>query len=83
MEMARLLILSATGSLGRQLLQQSLAAGHEVTVFVRTPSRLPPEAVGRVAVHTGDLSTPVHGPSTPPASSTGYRCGFRAASVTR
>jgi uncharacterized protein len=57
MEMARLLILGATGSLGRQVLQQSLAAGHEVTVFVRTPSRLPPEAVGRVAVHTGDLST--------------------------
>jgi hypothetical protein len=54
--MARLLILGATGSLGRQVLQQSLAAGHEVTAFVRTPSRLPPEAVGRVAVHAGDLS---------------------------
>jgi hypothetical protein len=25
--------------------------------MVRTPSRLPPEAVGRVAVHAGDLST--------------------------
>jgi putative NADH-flavin reductase len=53
---ARLLVLGATGSLGRHVLQQSLAAGHEVTAFVRTPSRLPPEVVGRVAVHTGDLS---------------------------
>ncbi len=59
--MARLLILGATGSLGRHVLRQALAAGHEVTVFVRTPSKLPPEAGGRVSVHTGDLeaSAPV------------------------
>jgi putative NADH-flavin reductase len=56
---ARLLVLGATGSLGREVLRQSLAAGHEVTAFVRTPSKLPPEAVGRVAVRTGDLGNPV------------------------
>jgi putative NADH-flavin reductase len=54
--MSRLLILGATGALGRHVLRQALAAGHEVTVLVRTPSKLPPEATGRVSVHTGDLS---------------------------
>ena len=44
--MSRLLILGATGSLGRHVLRQALAAGHDVTVFVRTPSKLPPEAPG-------------------------------------
>ena len=38
-----------------------LAAGHDVTVFVRTPSKLPPEVSGRVSVHTGDLDTHVPG----------------------
>jgi len=52
---SRLIILGATGSLGRHVLRQALAAGHQVTVFVRTPSRLPPEAQARVSVHTGDL----------------------------
>ena len=55
--MSRLLILGATGTLGRHVLRQALDAGHEVTVFVRTPSKLPPEVRERVSVHTGDLST--------------------------
>ena len=54
--MLRLLILGATGSLGRHVLRQALAAGHDVTVFVRTPSKLPPEVRERVSVHIGDLS---------------------------
>ena len=57
--MSRLLILGATGSLGRHVLGQAVAAGHNVTVFVRTPSKLPPEVSGRVSVHTGDLGTSV------------------------
>ena len=57
--MSRLLILGATGSLGRHVLGQAVAAGHDVTVFVRTPSKLPPEVSGRVSVHTGDLGTSV------------------------
>ena len=57
--MSRLLILGATGSLGRHVLRQALAAGHDVTVFVRTPSKLPPETSGAVSVHTGDLGTHV------------------------
>jgi NAD(P)-dependent dehydrogenase (short-subunit alcohol dehydrogenase family) len=57
--MARLIVLGASGSLGRHVLRQALAAGHEVTAFVRTPSKLPPEAQGRVSVHTGDLTAQV------------------------
>jgi hypothetical protein len=53
--MARMVILGATGKLGRHVLRQALAAGHEVTVLVRDPSRLPGEARSAVAVHTGDL----------------------------
>jgi len=54
--MARLIVLGAAGSLGRLVLRQALDAGHEVTVSVRTPSKLPAEARGRVSVHTGDLA---------------------------
>jgi putative NADH-flavin reductase len=53
--MSRLLILGATGFLGRHVLRQAVGAGHDVTVFVRTPSKLP-EVRDRVSVHTGDLS---------------------------
>ena len=54
--MSRLLILGATGSLGRHVLRQAVGAGYEVTVFVRTPSKLPPEVRERATVHTGDLN---------------------------
>ena len=54
--MARITILGAGGSLGRHVLSQSLAAGHDVTVFFRSPSKLPTDAEGRVVVHTGDLT---------------------------
>ena len=53
--MSRLLILGATGSLGRHVLRQADDAGHDVTVFVRTPANLSPEVRERVSVHTGDL----------------------------
>ena len=52
----RLIVLGATGSLGRQVLRQALGAGHDVSVLVRDPSRLPAEARERVAIHTVDLS---------------------------
>jgi len=54
--MARLIIFGAAGSLGRHVLRQALAAGHQVTAFVRSPSRLPPEAETGVRIHTGDLA---------------------------
>ena len=57
--MGRVIILGATGALGRHVLRQAVGAAHDVTVFVRTPSKLPPEASGVVSVHTGDLGTHV------------------------
>ena len=55
----RVIVLGATGSLGHHVLSQALAAGHEVTAFVRTPSKLPPGVQGRVSVQTGDLTAGV------------------------
>jgi len=57
--MSRVMVLGATGSLGREVVRQALAAGHEVSVFVRTPSKLPPQIVRHVLVHTGDLRHPL------------------------
>jgi putative NADH-flavin reductase len=55
----RLTIIAATGGVGRQLLEQALAAGHEVTAVVRNPAKLPAEAQGgKVRVVTADLSAP-------------------------
>jgi putative NADH-flavin reductase len=36
----KLIIFGATGSIGRQLVEQALAEGHTVTAFVRDPARL-------------------------------------------
>jgi putative NADH-flavin reductase len=55
--LSRLIIFGATGSLGSHVLRLALAGGHRVTVFVRTPSKLPLEARAQVSVHQGDLST--------------------------
>ena len=55
--MKRLLILGATGSLGRHVLQQAVAAGHQVSVIVRNPAKLPPDLRSRITVHPVDLGT--------------------------
>jgi len=39
----KLTIVAATGGIGRQLLTQALAAGHDVTAVVRNPATLPTE----------------------------------------
>ena len=51
--MKKVLILGATGGTGKHLLAQALARGHDVTVLVRSPDRLPP-GVERARVLTGD-----------------------------
>lgn len=51
----RLIILGATGSLGRHVLRAALDAGHDVSVLVRDATRLPDGARDRVAIHSGDL----------------------------
>jgi putative NADH-flavin reductase len=51
----RLLILGATGPTGRNLLEQALAAGHEVTALVRNQVRLK-RTHARLAVAIGDAT---------------------------
>ena len=50
----KLALLGATGGIGREILNQALAAGHRVTAVVRNPSKLPAE----VDVVRHDLATP-------------------------
>jgi putative NADH-flavin reductase len=54
----KLTIVAATGGVGRELLGQALAAGHDVTAVVRSPGKLPGEvrAAGQVRVVTADLA---------------------------
>ncbi|MCH9732103.1 MAG: NAD(P)H-binding protein [Actinomycetia bacterium] len=47
-------ILGATGQLGRECLNQCVESGHEVTVLVRTPGKLPDEIRAAVTVVQGD-----------------------------
>ena len=54
--MARIMILGATGSLGKHVTEQALAANHEVSVLVRTPAKLPADLRDRVTVHQADIT---------------------------
>ncbi len=45
----RLTIVAATGGIGRQVLEQAVAAGHDVTAVVRSPEKLSGEPVRVVA----------------------------------
>ena len=49
----KLTIFAATGGIGRQLLEQAVTAGHDVTAVVRNPNKLTGEAV---RVVTADLA---------------------------
>ncbi|MFJ1801224.1 NAD(P)-dependent oxidoreductase [Streptomyces sp. NPDC088180] len=46
----RITVFGATGGVGREIVGQALAAGHEVTVVVRDPDRLP-ERLDRATLH--------------------------------
>src|SRR4051812_13882733 len=58
----RLVIVAATGGIGRHLLQQALEAGHEVTAVVRSPQKI----TGPVRGVRADLAPP-DGPALPEA----------------
>jgi uncharacterized protein YbjT (DUF2867 family) len=53
-------IFAATGGVGRQVLEQAVAAGHDVTAVVRDPSKLSAAVRGGGGVHTvtADLAAP-------------------------
>ena len=46
-EQMKLTIIAATGGIGRQVLDQAVAAGHDVTAVVRNPQKLP-SALARI-----------------------------------
>jgi len=50
----RITVLGATGSIGRHVVEQAVASGHELTVLVRDPARLP--AGAGLTVVTGDAT---------------------------
>lgn len=50
----RVTLFGATGSLGSQCLVQCLSAGHDVTVLVRSPEKLPTALRDKVTVVQGD-----------------------------
>jgi putative NADH-flavin reductase len=53
----RTLIFGATGGTGRELVTQALERGHEVTAFVRTPTKLTVRGA-RLKVVAGDIQQP-------------------------
>ncbi|HEX6013257.1 MAG TPA: NAD(P)H-binding protein [Geminicoccaceae bacterium] len=54
--MAKIMILGATGSLGKHVTEQAVAANHDVSVLVRTPAKLPADVRERVTVHQADIA---------------------------
>lgn len=52
----KLTIFAATGGIGRQLLEQALADGHQVTAVVRTPAKLAGAGSERFRIVPADLA---------------------------
>ncbi|RFU24395.1 hypothetical protein B7463_g11938, partial [Scytalidium lignicola] len=52
----KLLVLGGTGRCGKHVVQRALAATHQVTVFVRNPSKLPSEVASKVKIIQGTLT---------------------------
>lgn len=55
--MTKIIVLGASGSLGKHVAKQAVDAGHEVSVVVRTPSKLPASWRDKVQVHQADIAT--------------------------
>jgi putative NADH-flavin reductase len=54
----KLTIFAATGGIGRQILEQAVDAGHDVTAVVRHPRKLPDELSSQIRVVAADLAAP-------------------------
>jgi putative NADH-flavin reductase len=54
----KLTIFAATGGIGRQILEQAVDAGHDVTAVVRHPQKLPDELSSQIRVVSADLAAP-------------------------
>jgi uncharacterized protein YbjT (DUF2867 family) len=55
--MTKIIVLGASGALGEHVAQQAVDAGHEVSVAVRRPSKLPASWRDKVEVHKADIAT--------------------------
>jgi putative NADH-flavin reductase len=55
--MTRVMVLGASGALGKHVAQQAVDARHDVSVVVRTPSKLPAAWRDRVNVRQTDIAT--------------------------
>ena len=54
--MTKIIVLGATGTLGKHVTEQAVAADHEVSVLVRTPAKLPANLRDHVTVHQADVT---------------------------
>ncbi len=54
--MTKILVLGATGSLGRHVVQQAISANHVVSTMVRTPSKLPADIRWKSMVYEADIA---------------------------
>lgn len=50
----KITLFGSTGALGTECLKQCLEAEHQVTVLVRTPSKIPPDLRDRITIVEGD-----------------------------
>jgi len=50
----RLVVFGATGKIGKEIVKQALAQGHEVTAFLRDPAKMT-LAHGDLKIMTGDI----------------------------
>jgi uncharacterized protein YbjT (DUF2867 family) len=55
--MTKIIVLGVSGVSGKHVAQQAVDAGHEVSVAVRTPSKLPASRRDKVKVHKADTAT--------------------------
>jgi uncharacterized protein YbjT (DUF2867 family) len=55
--MTRIIVLGASGALGKHVALQAIDAGHELSAVVRAPSKLPASWREKVEVHKADIAT--------------------------
>jgi uncharacterized protein len=55
--MSRIMILGATGALGKYVVEQAINANHDVFIIVRTPLKLPSHLRDRLTIHQADIAT--------------------------
>src|SRR5580765_5819602 len=72
----KLTIFAATGGIGRQLLEQAVAAGHDVTAAARNPQNLSPVPVRAVAADLSKIKAAALQPAV--AGADGVLCALGA-----